>query len=134
MARGHLFIDASGWIVEEYRNNLAPYGQPRPGNVFLKWLLTHEWGGTRVTRVTLTARAGDGGFEELPPPPDGVRYDPADLKFLAVSAAHPEHPPVLQSLDTKWWGWREARDKAGVQIHFVCPDEIARKHAEKMGR
>ncbi len=26
MAGGHLFIDASGWIVEEYRNNLAPYG------------------------------------------------------------------------------------------------------------
>lgn len=135
MARGHLFIDASGSIVAEYRNNLAPYGEPKPGNVFLKWLLTHEWGGTRVTRVTLTPKADEpGNFDELPAAPDGVRYDPSDCVFLAVSAAHADHPPVLQALDSKWWGWREALTAAGVPIHFVCPEEIARKYEEKMAR
>jgi hypothetical protein len=134
MARGHLFIDASGWIVSEYRSNLVPYGEPRPGNAFLKWLLTHEWGGTRVTRVTVTPLEDGEGFHELPTAPNGVRYDPSDRVFLAVSAAHPEHPPVLQALDSKWWGWREALAAAGVPIHFVCPEEIARKYEEKMAR
>lgn len=130
---GHVFIDTGGRIVEEYRHNLAPFGQPQAGNVFLKWLLTNEWNPTRVTRVPITPRAGsDEEFEELPPPP-GVRYDPSDRKFLAVSAAHPEHPPVLQALDSKWWGWKDALRRAGVAVEFLCPVEIARKHADKMG-
>ena len=134
MERGHVFIDPAGHIVEEYRNNLAPHGEPRPGNVFLKWLLTHEWGGARVTRVALTLKADDPErFEELPPPPAGVQFDPSDLKFLAVAAAHGEHPPILQALDSKWWGWKEALQKSGVSIEFLCPAEIARKYAEKMG-
>jgi hypothetical protein len=131
---GHLFVDNAGTIVAEYRNNLAAFGDPRPGNVFLKWLLTNEWNPARITRVTVTPTDDDQGFEELPVAPDGVRYDPSDRVFLAVSAAHPEHPPVLQALDSKWWGWREALTNAGVPIHFVCPDEIARKYEEKMGR
>lgn len=135
MVRGHLFIDASGAIVREYRDNLAPYGEPRPGNAFLKWVLTHEWGGTRVTRVTLTPKADEpGNFDELPAPPDEVHYDPSDQVFLAVSAADPEHPPILQAFDSKWWGWREALKQIGVLIHFICPEEIARKYEEKMGR
>jgi hypothetical protein len=73
------------------------------------------------------------GFEELPAAPNGVRYDPSDRVFLAVSAAHPEHPAVLQALDSKWWGWRGALEKAKVPIHFVCPEEIARKYEEKIG-
>ncbi len=52
---GHVYIDDGGLIVKEYRANLDPRGQPGPGNAFLKWLLTHEWGGQRVTRVRLTA-------------------------------------------------------------------------------
>jgi hypothetical protein len=134
MTGGHLFIDADGWIVQEYRDNLSPYGQRGPGDAFFKWLLDHQWGGTRVTQVGVTPRSDDsGGFEELPLPAEGVRYDPADCKFLAVAAAHPEHPPVLQALDSKWWGWRGALEEAGVTIYFVCPEEIARKHEEKMG-
>lgn len=132
MARGHVFVDAAGEIIHEYRRNLAPFGEPRPGNVFLKWLLTHEWGGQRVTRVSLTRKAGaPDDFEELPSPPDGVAFDPSDRKFLAVAAAHEEHPVILQALDSKWWGWKKALAQAGVLVHFLCPDEIAKKHLEK---
>lgn len=130
---GHVFVDAAGAIVAEYRSNLAPFGQPRAGNVFLKWLLTNEHNPARVTRVALTPRPGDvSDFEELPPPPGEVRYDPADRKFLAVSAAHAEHPPVLQALDSKWWGWTDALRACGVTIRFLCPGEIAAKHREKL--
>lgn len=65
-------------------------------------------------------------------PPAGVRYDPSDRKFLAVAAAHPDRPPVLQALDSKWWGWRAALAPSDVTIHFVCLADIAAKHAETL--
>lgn len=133
MKGGHLFIDDGGLIVREYRAHLHPSGQPGPGDVFLKWLLTNEWSGQRVSRVRLTPKREDGtDFEELPAAQDGVVYDPSDRKFLAVAAAHAEHPPVLQATDSKWWGWRESLADVGVAVHFLCP-EIERKYREKMG-
>jgi hypothetical protein len=126
MRSGHVFIDDAGEIVTEYRNNLAPFGQPLPGNAFLKWLLTHEWDRRRVTRVTVTRNNGSTGFDELPVPDDGTRYDPSDCKFLAIAATHPEHPPILQAMDSKWFGWVKALETCGVTIHFLCRDEIER--------
>lgn len=130
---GHVFLDGGNAIMTEYKNNLAPFGQPRPGNAFLKWLLTNEYNPARVTRVRVTPKADDTtDFDELAPPPEGIRYDPSDRKFLAVSAAHPERPPILQALDSKWWGWTEALKACGVSIHFLCPAEIAAKYREKL--
>lgn len=137
MKKCHVFIDdvdGHSLIVREYRENLSARGQPGPGDAFLKWLLTHEWGGTRVTRVTITPSSNDDeGYEELPEAKDGTVYDRSDRKFLAVAAAHHEHPPILQSFDSKWWGWQDALKEVGVTIHFLCPEAIRRKHAEKMG-
>jgi hypothetical protein len=134
MNGGHLFVDSAGGIAAQYRNNLAAFRDLRPGNAFLKWFLTNEWNPARVTRVALTPKEGQPqDFIELPKPLKEVRYDPSDRVFLAVSAAHPEHPPVLQALDSKWWGWREALHDAGIPVHFLCPEEIAQKHAAKMG-
>lgn len=134
MRRGHVFVDCHGAIVSEYRQNLSAKGQPGPGDAFLKWVLTHEWGGVRVTRVSITAKANDPtDFEELAPPPDGTAFDPSDRKFLAVAAVHPDRPPVLQSFDSKWWGWQSALLEIGVSIHFVCPAAIEAKYKEKFG-
>lgn len=134
MTSGHVVIDDGGLIVAEYRANLSAKGQPGPGDAFLKWLLTHEWSGHRVTRVVITPRDDDAeDFVELPPPPEGVFYDPSDRKFLAVAAAHPEHPPILQSFDSKWWGWQAALGVVGVKVEFLCPEAIAMKYAEKRG-
>jgi hypothetical protein len=134
MRSGHVFIDDGGRIVDEYRRNLRATGQPGPGDQFFKWLLTYEWGGQRVTRVPITQKAHDEeDFVELPKPPEGTTYDRSDRKFLAVAAAHEEHPPILQSFDSKWWGWREALAQGGISVHFLCKHEIAEKHAAKMG-
>lgn len=133
MDLGHVYVDAGGGIVDEYRRNLNARGQPGPGDAFFKWILTHEWGGTRVTRVRITPHGHDPeSFHELPPPPNGIVYDRSDRKFLAVACAHPDRPPILQSLDSKWWGWQEALAQQGVSIHFLCPDEVAKKHRTKM--
>ena len=121
VTRGHLFVAEAGAIVDEYRRNVSLDGEPGVARAFLKWVLTHEWNAVRVTRVRITAIDDPRGFAELPAPPTGVRYDPADCKFLAVAAAHPEHPPILQATDSKWWEWREALIGAGVRIQFICP-------------
>lgn len=135
MRSGHVFIDDGGRIVAEYRANLRAKGEPGPGDAFLKWLLTHEWGGEHVTRVRITAKADDeGDFEELPAPPAGILYDRSDRKFLAVAAAHSERPSILQAFDSKWWGWSKALRGVGVTVHFLCPKAIERKHREKLGK
>lgn len=135
MKKGHLFIDDGGRIVQEYRGNLSARGQPGPGDAFLKWVLTHEWSGERVTRVPITPTASDPErFAELSEPAPGVHYDRSDEKFLAVAAASPEHPPVLQALDSKWWGWTRSLAQDGVRIHFLCARDIARKYRSKMGK
>jgi hypothetical protein len=134
MLKGHVFIDSGGQILKEYRSNLLSKGQPGPGTVFLKWILTNEWVPARVTHVDLTPKDSDPeDFKELPAATGGVSYDRSDRVFLAVAAAHPEHPLILQSFDSKWWGWQESLAKCGVTIHFLCPDEIAAKHKKKMG-
>jgi hypothetical protein len=135
MREGHVFIDAGYRILKEYIANLRTKGEPREGSQFLKWLLTMQGVAERVTHVTITPRAGDcDDFEELPPPPEGVVYDPSDRKFLAVAAAHEEHPPILQSFDSKWCGWVDALKDIGVEIHFLCPEEIRKKYQEKRRR
>lgn len=135
MDKGHVFIDDGNRIVDEYRRNLNAKGQPGPGDMFFKWLLTHQWGGERVTQVTITPKdEDDEDFDELPTPTDGTKYDRSDRKFLAVAAAHPEHPPILQAFDSKWWGWQEALREIGVTIHFLCAGDIQEKHSKKMGR
>lgn len=130
---GHVFLDDADLIVSEYRRNLSASGQPGPGDVFFKWLLTHQYNPKWVTLVPLTPRDEDPeDFEELPPTRD-VFYDRSDRKFLAVACAHEERPAILQALDSKWWGWREALAAHRVTLHFLCPAEIAAKHAKKMG-
>ncbi len=135
MRSGHLFIDDSSRIVAEYRTNLSAKGQPGPGDAFLKWLLTNEWSVERVTRVVLTPMDTDpNDFEESPRPPVGITYDPSDRKYLAVAAAHPGRPPILQALDSKWWGWKDALESSGVTVYFLCPEEIAATHSKKTSR
>lgn len=134
LARGHVYIDDGGAMMAEYRRNLPVRGQPGAGDLFLRWLLTHEWGGARVTRVRITPKEGDPtDYEEFPAAPAGVAYDPSDRKFLAVAASHERHPHILQATDSKWWGWREALAVHGVRVRFLCPAEIEAKFRQKLG-
>lgn len=129
---GHLFLDASGLILDEYLGAVGTT-QPEAGGAFVKWVLQNLWVASAVTHVPITPRAGGTGFQELNPPAGGTAYDPSDEKFLAVSAAHPEHPPVLQAFDSKWWGWQASLEASGVRVHFLCPDVIKAKFDEKIG-
>jgi hypothetical protein len=133
MSEGHLFIDSAGLILSEYLGAVGT-GQPEAGSAFVRWVLQNQWVEANVSRVDVTPRTGAAtGFQELPPPIAGTTYDPSDEKFLAVAAAHPERPPVLQAFDSKWWGWQDSLKACGLTVHFLCPDEIKAKYQEKMG-
>ena len=133
MRRGHLFLDNAGLIVAEYLGAVRA-GQPEAGGAFVRWVLQNQWVEAKVSRVAVTPRTdAPTAFHELPPPIAGITYDRSDEKFLAVAAAHPERPPVLQALDSKWWGWQDSLRACGVTLYFLCPDEIKAKYHEKMG-
>jgi hypothetical protein len=130
-----LVIDDDRRILREYMRKLSPSGQPGLGDGFLKWVLTNQANPSRCVQVSITPRSHDEDhFEEFPDDPDLSSFDRADRKFVAVACAHPECPPILEALDTKWWGWREALARAGVTVTFLCQDEIQMRYEQKFGR
>jgi hypothetical protein len=129
-----LVID-DGWrILREYMNKLSPSGR-RVGDLFLKWVLTNRANPSRCVQVSITPRPDDKEhFKEFPNDPDLASFDRADRKFVAVACAHPDRPPILEALDSKWWGWREPLKRAGVTVMFLCQDEIKALYEQKFGR
>jgi len=61
-----------------------------------------------------------------------VFFDRSDRKFVAVANAHPAKPPILQSTDSKWWGWKDALHEVGITVHFLCPEYVQTLYAEKI--
>jgi hypothetical protein len=134
MTSGHLVIDDKFRILREYKNKLSPSGQPGVGDAFLKWALTNHANPERCSRVVITPKPEDSrDFEEFPSDEALSSFDPADRKFIAVNCAHPEHPPILQATDSKWWGLREALTACGVNVSFLCPEHIEELHNRKSG-
>jgi hypothetical protein len=134
MHSGHIVIDDKFRIINEYKNKLSQSGQPGVGDAFLKWVLTNWTNPERCTRVKITPQPHDSrDFEEFPSDEALAGFDLADRKFVAVSCAHPERPPILEATDSKWWGLREALEKCGVKVHFLCPEHIQELHKRKSG-
>ena len=129
---GHVVIDDSFLLLHEYGANLNSSGQPGVGDHFFRWVLTNQRNPTRCTRVRITPTP-EGSYTEFPRHPDLEGFDPSDHKFIAIAAAHPKKPCVLQAFDTKWWPVRDAFKACGISITFLCPDDIKAKYEEKFG-
>lgn len=124
---GQIVIDDDWLILREYMNNLRPEGVPGVGDVFLKWVLVNRNNLARVVQVHITQSADDViNFQEFPTDPRLSKFDPSDRKFVAVAVAHPEHPPVLNAIDTDWWIHKDALEANGITVEFLCPDDIQR--------
>ena len=105
-------IDDQWLMLKEYQINLSEAGQPGPGDAFLKWLLTNRTNPNRCQQVKITPTDNNKtDFEEFPDDPALSGFDPSDRKFIAVSLAHPQCPPILQAVDSKWWDLRETLTK-----------------------
>jgi len=128
--KGHLVIDAGDEIFDEYRQQLSMKGQPGVGDRFLKWVHDNRWKFPETDRVPITKNRES--YDQFPEHHDLKNFDRSDRKFIAVANAHPNKPTVFQATDSKWWGWKEALAEVGIHVHFVCPDYIEAKYAEKM--
>ncbi len=125
-----LIIDTGDEIYGEYRHKLSMKGQPGVGDRFMKWVHDNRWSLPDDHRVRIT-RSGD-SYEEFPMHDGLNNFDGSDRKFVAVSNAHPEKPPILQATDSKWWGWRDALAEVGIKVLFLCQEYVETKYAEKI--
>jgi hypothetical protein len=125
-------LDVGGLILEEYRKNLSLSGQPGVGDIFMKWVHQNQAVTERCAKVGIAGTAGsEGDFPAFPTDEALAGFDRSDRKFVAVARAHPETPPILQATDTKWWGWRQALQRHGVTVQFVCEAEIQAAYKTK---
>ncbi len=124
-AHGGLLLD-DGWrIIREYQNQLRSMGQPGVGDAFLRAVLTRHADPSWCTLVPITAHP-QRGFNEYPSDPGLAAFDASDHKFVAVALAGPQPAVVLNAVDSDWWEHREALERNGVEVEFLCPDEMDR--------
>ena len=123
MARGRVAIDDGYRILAEYQNKTQPHLGKRAGDAFVKWLLRNNFNPERCDQVTLEEHAGR-GFESFPEDARLDRFDLSERKFVAVAAAHPQSPPILQAADSKWLGWAPALKEHHVVVDFLCRADI----------
>lgn len=127
---GRVLIDDANEIVDEYLHKSEPHKGQRLGDAFLKWLLNNQGNRNRVERVPLTRTAG-GSYAEVDALEVPLTLDPSDLKFVAVAAAANQSTPILQASDSKWLDWWPELSMVGIEVKFLCPDDIARFHRRK---
>ena len=128
MQGGHLYLDAGGAIVKEYRANLGPRGEPGPGDEFLKWVLTNRSNTDRCLQVEIQCdQTGEPlGF---PHTQELHSFDRSDRKFAVTALEYiarnsPQKAPVLNATDSDWWHHRIPLAEAGIELEFLCQDEI----------
>ena len=126
---GGLVMDVGDEIFDEYRHQLSMSGQP--GDKFMKWVHDNRWKLPDADRVKITKNGNT--YNEFPSHCGLTQFDISDRKFVAVSNAHPDKPPILQATDSKWWGWKDDLAAVGINVHFLCSDYVRAKYTEKMG-
>ena len=119
-----LALDDDWQILSEYTRNLHSTGA-EVGDRFLQWTLRNWANSQRCALVSITPINNlENEFQEFPTDPDLQDFDPDDRKFIAVALAHPEKPPILQAVDYKWLDFRDALQRNGVTVAFICEEDI----------
>ena len=95
----------------------------------MKWLYRNQANPDKLEYANITRKGQS--YEEFPQSAHFNSFDDDDRKFVAVSNAHPEKPSILQGTDSKWWGYRDAFDKANINVVFLCETYIEAKYQKK---
>lgn len=125
-----LVIDNGDEIFDEYRKHLSLSGQPGQGDIFMKWVHDNRWNFPQNQRVEIVKQGNS--YKEFPVQSGLEDFDLSDRKFVAVANAHPNKPPILQATDSKWLGWSDSLNNAGINVCFICLDHIESKLRDKM--
>jgi hypothetical protein len=128
-ARRQVIVVDDGYrIFNEYRHYLSPSGQPGLGDAFFKWLWDNQGNRRRCRQVRITVISlRDYEFAEFPDDPDLEGFDRSDRKFVAVARASGKDPAILNASDRDWWEHREALERNGVTLKFICPELMNRE-------
>lgn len=127
---GVTIIDDGFRILGEYQHKTSLNPPKGVGDVFLKWLLRQAGNPARVEQVNLTELV-ENEFAEFPDATLQPVFDAPDRKFVAVANAHPEKPPILESVDCKWLDWWPALQAKGIRVEFLCPDDACKFYRNK---
>lgn len=130
MQGGSIAIDDAYRILSEYQNKTRPRKGKGVGDVFIKWVLTKLSDGRRVHLVPLT-EMGEDRFAEFPVSTLEAAFDRPDRKFAAVANAHPSRPAIWQAADCKWLDWWPELQAQGVDVTFLCGDDVCKFYAKK---
>ncbi len=130
MKSDSIAIDDAYRILGEYHNRTSPRKAKGVGDLFLKWVLTKLADTTRVHQVPLTELDED-QFAEFPVASLEANFDRPDRKFVAVANAHPDKPPIWQAADCKWLDWWPELNANGVEVQFLCGDDVCRFYKKK---
>ena len=123
-------LDEQHLLLNEYQHRLSPGADRGPGSAFVDWLLHHQADTRHVQWVSLQVLA-ENCYAEFPDEALSEVFDPSDRKFVAVANAHPEKPPILQATDCKWLDWWPQLAANGIQVEFVCPDQVLHYYRHK---
>jgi hypothetical protein len=111
-------LDYGYEILNEYARSQPVKGQPGLGFQFWKWLLNTKSSADHCAYVTIT-KTEVNSYEEFPDHPGLANFDPSDRKFVAVTVAHGDLPPIMQASDSKWVGWRSSGRRWAMVSDFV---------------
>ena len=122
-------IDDNREILGEYLNyEDGSTTAARAGWGFLEWFMRNHENPEQCLKVHITPSVDGVGFEEFPTAPELSEFDPADKKFIAVAVVyenvHRQKVPILQAVDSNWYGLREAFARNGLTIDFICEENI----------
>lgn len=126
-----MVIDDDYLLLEEYeryKDKHNPYSYPQR---FLKWIYTYQSNPRYIKQVKIN-KSETSGFKEIPESIKTVGIDPSDLKFIAVSFANSNLAPIYEASDSKWIGWEKSLNEEGVQVIFLCKDELSATYNKKM--
>jgi hypothetical protein len=127
MNQDKIVLDSLRLILKEYAIHLRSAGQPGVGDRFYRWILLNQKNPARCEWTTITPLEDDtSNFQEFPSDPRLADFDRSDRKFVAVARAHPDQPPILQAVDSKWWRWKTALIENKVDVEFICETDIQR--------
>ena len=116
-----ILLDAGRLIIEEYSHSLKHSGQPGAGDAFFRWLWQNQANQQRCRMIEITPHS-ERGFTEFPVDDALAGFDRSDRKFAAVALASGVSPPVWNASDTDWWQHRDALEKHGIAVRFICPE------------
>lgn len=123
-----LSIDSTGFIFKEYFKHTCRSGQPGIGDKFAKWFWQNQGNTSICEQVDITPDTeGDRGFLEFPADESLKKFDHEDRKFVAVAKKSKFDAVICNASDSDWWDFKDAFERAGIKIKFLCPELTQKK-------